>query len=211
MKNILSACCALVVALAKSEGIDGNADFEAELDWSADKVTLDYSKKIKIEPSVYPDFSVDSLASAVHILESAMQAEEADFAEKGWGTRLLKDSVLVGPVKPLQYKGKLSNRGFIGGSLIWNPTGVGSQLSAGTKVGVRLGKLEKRQVSVTDLSNLSTEPAVDDTNYWVDKSTEDNMGVAEAKPTAALFGGTLRDEEFYTDLPKKAVFGYLSF
>lgn len=98
------------VALAKSEGIDGNAGFEAELDWSAEKVTLDYSKKIKIEPAAYPDFSVDSLASAVHILESAMPAEEADFAEKGWGTRLLKDSMLVGPVKSLQYKGKISDK-----------------------------------------------------------------------------------------------------
>ena len=112
--------------------------------------------------------------------------------------------------QPLSYEYITNNRGFIGGSLIWNPTGVGSQLSAGTKVGVRLGKLEKTQVSVTDLSNLSTEPAVDDTNYWADKSTAENMGVAEAKPTAALFGGTLKDEEFYTDLPKKAVFGYLS-
>ncbi len=112
--------------------------------------------------------------------------------------------------QPLSYEYITNNRGFISGSLIWNPTGVGSQLSAGTKVGVRLGKLEKRQFSVTDLSNLSTEPAVDDTNYWADKSTAENMGVAEAKPTAALFGGTLKDEEFYTDLPKKAVFGYLS-
>ena len=112
--------------------------------------------------------------------------------------------------QPLSYEYITNNRGFIGGSLIWNPTGVGSQLRAGTKVGVRLGKLEKKKVNVTDLSNLSSDPAVDDTNYWVDKSTEENMGVAEAKPTAALFGGTLKDEEFYTDLPKKAVFGYLS-
>ncbi len=45
----------------------------------------------------------------------------------------------------LSYDYITKNRGFIGGSLIYNPSGTGSQLSAGTKVGIRLGKLDEKK------------------------------------------------------------------
>lgn len=110
----------------------------------------------------------------------------------------------------LSYDYLTKNRGFIGGSLIYNPSGTGSQLAAGTKVGIRLGKLEQKDSKLSDLSNLTADPAVDTADYWVDKSTPDNMGVAEAVPTAALFGGTLKEETMYEDIAYAAIYGYLS-
>lgn len=110
----------------------------------------------------------------------------------------------------LSYDYITKNRGFIGGSLIYNPSGTGSQLSAGTKVGIRLGKLDEKKTNLTDLSSLSSGEHEDNTNYWVDKSTAENMGVAEAKPSQPLFGGTVKEEVLYEDIPSEAIYGYLS-
>ena len=48
----------------------------------------------------------------------------------------------------LSYLYLTQNRGYIGGSLIWNPGKGSGQLQAGTKVAVRLGKLTSREVSI---------------------------------------------------------------
>ena len=97
---------------------------------------------------------------------------------------------------PMNYTFLTANRCYIGGSLIWNPSGKAGQLSNGTKIGVRIGHLKK----ITE-----TIPAADGSKneYTVTTTTLDNSW-------ATLSGSSTVTKVRYEDEASKAEYGYIT-
>ena len=97
---------------------------------------------------------------------------------------------------PMNYTFLTANRCYIGGSLIWNPSGKAGQLSNGTKIGVRIGHLKK----ITE-----TIPAADGSQneYTVTTTTLDNSW-------ATLSGSSTVTKVRYEDEASKAEYGYIT-
>lgn len=97
---------------------------------------------------------------------------------------------------PMNYTFLTANRCYIGGSLIWNPSGKAGQLSNGTKIGVRIGHLKK----ITE-----TIPAADGNAeiYTVTTTTLDNSW-------ATLSGSSTVTKVRYEDEASKAEYGYIT-
>ncbi len=101
-----------------------------------------------------------------------------------------------GQATPLNYEYLTANRCYIGGSLIWNPSGKGGQLSAGTKIGVRIGKLNKIEETVYAANGSQTEYEV--------------SGDVNSNTWATLIGGTPVTKIRYEDDSSKAVYGFIT-
>ena len=110
---------------------------------------------------------------------------------------------------PLSYSYLTANRGFIGGSLIWNPDTGASQLTSGTKIGVRLGKLKTVSVSykegaITDSVLEISQSDFEDAEF----TSSDANGVYTTTLGTTLKGS--KSKTIYQDQPEYAEYGYLS-
>ena len=96
---------------------------------------------------------------------------------------------------PMNYTFLTANRCYIGGSLIWNPSGKAGQLSNGTKIGVRIGHLKK----ITE-----TIPAADGSQneYTVKGSLNGEW--------ASLSGSSTVTKVRYEDEASQAEYGYIT-
>lgn len=109
--------------------------------------------------------------------------------------------------QPFSYEFISANRNFIGGSLIYAPDSPDAltQISAGAKFGVRLGKLKKltQNVNAYDFGD-TVGNGVDTTIGETDDPT------STVKLTTNLSGGTATTTTVYEDIPERAVYGYIS-
>lgn len=96
---------------------------------------------------------------------------------------------------PMNYTFLTANRCYIGGSLIWNPSGKAGQLSAGTKIGVRIGHLKKITESISAADGSQNE-------YKVSGSLNGEW--------ATLPGGSTVTKVRYEDEASKAEYGYIT-
>ena len=97
-------------------------------------------------------------------------------------------------LSPMSFTFLTANRCYIGGSLIWNPGTKAGQLSAGTKIGVRIGKLTKITESIPVMDGSQTEYVVNGSSFnsWSDLSRSPSTTKVR-----------------YEDEPSKAEYGYL--
>ena len=112
-------------------------------------------------------------------------------------------------VPPFSYGFISENRNFIGGSLIYDPDSSNglTQIYAGAKFGVRLGKLSEKSLEVKSYASGSTveSSASDDT-----VSGENDDPNSKVTLTTSLKDGTAKFMTVYEDVPDKAVYGYIS-
>ena len=97
----------------------------------------------------------------------------------------------------LSYDYVTRNRGFIGGSVIYNPDGTNNQIEVGTKIGLRLGFLK---------SNF-------DTVYQLDDPTYEGGSVinVEVSKDDVITGGAFKtvQKKVSEDIPERARYGFL--
>ena len=96
---------------------------------------------------------------------------------------------------PMNYTFLTANRCYIGGSLIWNPSGKAGQLSNGTKIGVRIGHLKKITETITAADGSHNE-------YKVSGSLNGEW--------ASLSGSSTVTKVRYEDEASKAEYGYIT-
>ncbi len=110
---------------------------------------------------------------------------------------------------PFSYEFISANRNFIGGSLIYDPDSSSAltQISAGAKFGVRLGKLKQVSENVKSFDSGSTVHSQTTDDSVTGMSDDPN---ATVKLTTNLSGGTSKTKTVYEDIPEKAVYGYIS-
>ena len=85
------------VAKAKADGL-ADAGFEAEIDWSFDKMTLSYKLDVDVSNEGFEALALPSVADAVKTANSNMPKIEMNTNKKNWGSKALKSSGFVGPV-----------------------------------------------------------------------------------------------------------------
>ncbi len=107
------------------------------------------------------------------------------------------------------------NRGYIGGSLIWNPGSAAGQLSVGTKVAVRLGKLSPvsdNTVYYGDVGSTEVTITTKDSDITHDKdwASGSEVGRELTASVKEALSGTSGSKVMYEDDPSQAVYGYLS-
>lgn len=95
----------------------------------------------------------------------------------------------------MSYSFLTANRCYIGGSLIWNPSGKAGQLSAGTKIGVRIGHLKKITETISAADGSQNE-------YKVSGSLNGEW--------ATLSGSSTVTKVRYEDEASKAEYGYIT-
>lgn len=113
--------------------------------------------------------------------------------------------------QPFSYEFISANRNFIGGSLIYAPDSPDAltQISAGAKFGVRLGKLKKLTQNVNAYASGATVES--GTGEDTTTTTGDiNDPTSTVKLTTNLSGGTATTTTVYEDIPERAVYGYIS-
>ncbi len=100
----------------------------------------------------------------------------------------------------LSYNYITRNRGFIGGSVIYNGiNGLNNQLEPGTKLGIRLGYLTTRYETVTSLGEFDN-----------DSSTEITVSVDENDTMTGAPSGAKTDvQQVSEDIPSRARYGFL--
>ena len=97
------------VAKAKADGLV-DAGFEAEIDWSFDKMTLSYKLDVDVSNEGFEALALPSVADAVKTANSNMPKIEMNTNKKNWGSKALKSSGFVGPVVFNRYKGKFEGQ-----------------------------------------------------------------------------------------------------
>lgn len=108
----------------------------------------------------------------------------------------------------LSYLYLTQNRGYIGGSLIWNPGKGAGQLQAGTKIAVRLGKLTSREVSIKEYSSVS-DVTLDDSDFTPSEFESSTTDTTTTFKTA-FNGNSSGKTTIFEDDPAKAIYGYIT-
>lgn len=96
--------------LAKADGLIGADGFEAEVDWSFDKMTLSYKFDADITNEGFGELELPNLAEAVKTAGKNMPQTEVTTKGKKWGSKSLKKANFIGPVVFRRYKGKLNGQ-----------------------------------------------------------------------------------------------------
>ena len=109
----------------------------------------------------------------------------------------------------LSYSYLTQNRGFIGGSLIWNPDTGASQLKEGTKIGVRLGKLKTVSVSYKEGAISDSVLAISQSDFEDAEFTTSNANGVYTTTLGTTLKGS-KNKTIYQDQPEYAEYGYLS-
>ena len=100
----------------------------------------------------------------------------------------------------LSYTYVTRNRGFICGSVIYNPDGTNNQLESGTKIGIRLGYMNASYETVTQLDNVD----FDTTDVEVTLDENNNQTIAGGVTTSTVL------KKISEDIPSRARYGFLS-
>ena len=108
----------------------------------------------------------------------------------------------------LSYSYLTQNRGYIGGSLIWNPDKGASQLKTGTVVAVRLGKLTEKSISLKEYTATDTDIDVTNAVDMTSPFTSDEKNFTTS--FQSTFNGGGANKTIFEDNPSKAIYGYIS-
>ena len=102
----------------------------------------------------------------------------------------------------LSYNYVTRNRGFIGGSVIYNPDGgVNNQITPGTKLGIRLGYMSKNYDTVSQLEGVDYDST---TPITIEVDQNNSQSVKEGSATINTVSKPTSD-----DIPTRAQYGFL--
>lgn len=82
-----------------------NAEFPAEVDWGYSKMTLSFSNEYEIKSESPLDITLLERGDAVQMLADHMPPEEKNRNSDSWGTTLIKEAQMAGPVRFMRYSG----------------------------------------------------------------------------------------------------------
>lgn len=93
---------------ANKEGFDiSDTNYDAQVDWGYEKMTLSLSNKKQEKNKGYDEMELPGRKSAIKIIKDNMPGKEKDWKEKNWGKDLIDDAEKCGPVYYSKYKGEL--------------------------------------------------------------------------------------------------------
>ncbi|MBQ8014039.1 MAG: hypothetical protein IJ257_06570 [Treponema sp.] len=101
----------------------------------------------------------------------------------------------------LSYNYVTRNRGYIGGSVIYNPGGANNQLESGTKLGIRLGFLTKSYETVTLIEGVDYDT---EDKIVIDVDSNDSMSFSQGSATTSRAVKAVSD-----DVAGRARYGFL--
>ena len=93
---------------ANEEGFDiSDTNYEAQVDWGYNKMTLSLSNKKTEKNNGYDDMELPGRKDAIEIIKDNMPGKEKDWKEKKWGKDLIDDVKKCGPVYYSKYEGEI--------------------------------------------------------------------------------------------------------
>lgn len=93
---------------ANEEGFDiSDTNYEAQVDWGYNKMTLSLSNKKTEKNNGYDDMELPGRKDAIEIIKDNMPGKEKDWKEKNWGKDLIDDVKKCGPVYYSKYEGEI--------------------------------------------------------------------------------------------------------
>lgn len=96
--------------LANKEGFDySDTNYDAQVDWGYNNMTLSISRKKEISNKGYKDLELPKKKYGIKILKANMPGKEKDWIAKNWGTSLIESSEKYGPVYYKKYSGNYEN------------------------------------------------------------------------------------------------------
>ncbi|MDO4333345.1 MAG: hypothetical protein Q4C58_11775 [Eubacteriales bacterium] len=97
------------LTLANQEGFDiSDTNYEAEVDWGYEKMTLSLSRNKEASNKGYDDLELPKKGDAIDILKSNMPGKEENWLYDNWGTDTIEEGKKCGPLTYLKYKGDIS-------------------------------------------------------------------------------------------------------
>lgn len=97
------------LSLANSEGFDiSDTNYEAQVDWGYEKMTLSLSNKKKESTTGYDDLELPKKSDAIKILKNSMPGKLEDWKVKDWGKDTIQNGKKCGPLYYSKYSGNVS-------------------------------------------------------------------------------------------------------
>lgn len=97
------------LTLANEEGFDiTDTNYEAQVDWGYDKMTLSLSNHKTASNKGYDDMELPKKGEAIDLLKQHMPGKLEDWMGNNWGKDTIKKGEKCGPVYYYKYAGKLS-------------------------------------------------------------------------------------------------------
>lgn len=94
---------------ANEEGFDiSDTNYEAQVDWGYNKMTLSLSNKKEESNKNYDDMELPGRKDAIEIIKDNMPGKE-DWKENNWGKNLIDDAKKCGPVYYYKYEGEVED------------------------------------------------------------------------------------------------------
>ncbi|MDD4843501.1 MAG: hypothetical protein PHU31_04085 [Anaerotignum sp.] len=96
--------------LANTEGFDiTDTNYEAQIDWGYEKMTLSLSCNKTASNSGYDDMELPGKNAAIEMLKDKMPGKLEDWSDNNWGKDTIEDGKKFGPIYYLKYRGEYNN------------------------------------------------------------------------------------------------------
>ena len=82
-----------------------NEELPAEVDWGYSRMTLSFSNESEIKSESPLDITLLDCSDAIQMIADHMPPEEKDCQSDSWGTNLIKEAQIAGPVRFMRYSG----------------------------------------------------------------------------------------------------------
>lgn len=97
---------ASAVADACGEGFSiSDKELSAEVDWGYSRMTLSFSKESEIKSESPLDITLLDRSDAIQMVADHMPPEEKNCQSDSWGTTLIREAQMAGPVRFMRYSG----------------------------------------------------------------------------------------------------------
>lgn len=94
---------------ANEEGFDiSDTNYEAQVDWGYEKMTLSISNNKKASNSGYDEMELPGKKNAIKIIKDNMPGKEKNWYEEKWGEECIEAGKKCGPVYYSKYQGEIS-------------------------------------------------------------------------------------------------------
>lgn len=91
---------------AGKEGFSiSDARFPAEVDWGYSKMTLSFSNESEVKSETPLDINLLNHGDAIQMIAEHMPQEEINCKSDRWGTNLINDAQIAGPIRFMRYSG----------------------------------------------------------------------------------------------------------
>jgi hypothetical protein len=113
VNGITSTDITAALNLANSNGFDSNEnDYEAQIDWSYDSMTLSLSNDKTYSNSgyAYANEQLPNEQNAIAMLADKLPGKEKNWSGNNWGSSLINNSRVYGPITYKKYEGTFNSK-----------------------------------------------------------------------------------------------------